>query len=597
MSRMGSIRGVRRAAVLASFTLTACWLSSSAAALTFTVQKTQTPAVPVVGFPIVYRIDVTNTGAEAITSLCLTDTISPVISSPVTDQPAAFGAPVVTSIAGSGTKFIWCSASLSMTTSMTYTFTITGIVAPTCFPAHVSNTAFVNASGAVTSGHVLSNPVGFTQAPPTTAITAVMRLTPAAPLIGSPMTYAIDVTNTGGATLSDFIVVDTISPLVMPPFTTDEPAAVGAPVITSVASGTRFVWSSASINFTPTQVLTLTITGICGSTGVPSAVSNTAYAYADGACAAIGVFTNNAVFAAMTAAIAPPGASTTIYAAPAGSILVSYLPATAGTYPISAYQVFRATCAACSYGQIGSAPSPATIYLDATPLPGSTYYFEVRAVDTMGVPGAFGRTVTGRATDPPGAPNSLTATASSVQIVLAWSAALAGTYPVSAYQVFQRINCTACAPTQTFTTTLTGYTDTTIGTIGWYYYQVQAIDTAGNVGPVGPTASALIGPVMSVWETSEPPTAKAGDTVDYRISFSNYGDTTAWSVVIATMAGSFHDRKSGGVPPPPSFFVEGGYGAITATWSRDAGTWFSTTDTGLPEPFYLRWIFSHVGSH
>ena len=67
------------------------------------VVKNQTPATLRIGELVTYQIVVTNTGAATLESLVVIDTVSPVLTGVIVDQPAGIAAPVVTSIAG-GTR-------------------------------------------------------------------------------------------------------------------------------------------------------------------------------------------------------------------------------------------------------------------------------------------------------------------------------------------------------------------------------------------------------------------------------------------------------------------------------------------------------------
>lgn len=134
----------------------------------------------------------------------------------------------------------------------------------------------------LTAGHAQgANPANFAVTvsmiqPP--ALTATKYQSPAAPGIGSPVTYAIVVRNSGTATVTGLTVVDTVSPVIVPPYVTDQPAGmtlVGGPL--SVAGGTRFEWSGGSLAFGPGQTFTFTITGAVGLVCVPTAISNTAW--------------------------------------------------------------------------------------------------------------------------------------------------------------------------------------------------------------------------------------------------------------------------------------------------------------------------------
>jgi fibronectin type 3 domain-containing protein len=79
-------------------------------------------------------------------------------------------------------------------------------------------------------------------------------------------------------------------------------------------------------------------------------------------------------------------------------------------------------------------------------------------------------------TTPPSPPGNLTATTSSTQINLSWTAAT-DNVGVTGYKVFRNSSATALA---TLPGTATGYTDNTVKPGTSYSYQVTALDAAGN---------------------------------------------------------------------------------------------------------------------
>jgi uncharacterized repeat protein (TIGR01451 family) len=109
--------------------------------------------------------------------------------------------------------------------------------------------------------------------------------------IGESVTYQIVVTNTGMATLTDVAIVDTISPVVTGA-ATEQPAGFGAPVVSQVAGGTRYVWSGSGLTFYPGNSLTFTVTGTIGSLSTDTVISNTAYAWVASVCYDISKLSN-----------------------------------------------------------------------------------------------------------------------------------------------------------------------------------------------------------------------------------------------------------------------------------------------------------------
>src|SRR6185436_10749131 len=100
------------------------------------------------------------------------------------------------------------------------------------------------------------------------------------------------VTNTGGTTIDNLTLVDTVSPVVVNQSVT-LPAGGFAQAIANVASGTRYVWSVGSgLNFTPGSVLTFQVDGAIGLVCAATPVDNTAMANGGTACAPLSVVSN-----------------------------------------------------------------------------------------------------------------------------------------------------------------------------------------------------------------------------------------------------------------------------------------------------------------
>ncbi|MEK7477648.1 MAG: hypothetical protein AAB152_18670 [Candidatus Coatesbacteria bacterium] len=266
-----------------------------------TIVKTQTPASPGTGSPVTYRIVVANSGDATITSLTVTDTISPVVTAAAGDQPAGFGAASVTN-SSSGTLFGWNSAAANLGPGKSFTFTITGVVGPICVQTAVSNTAYATGTSACSATVVSTSPSpGFVLSAPVMDFTVTKQVTGTA-AVGLPVTYTITVANTGEVTIQNLTVVDTVSAVVAGP-AAGTPPGWAAPVVTSVVSGTRFVWTGAGLVLGPGTSTTFTIAGTYGVVGNPTQVSNTAYATGGISCAQVMHYSNT-----VGALILPPAA-------------------------------------------------------------------------------------------------------------------------------------------------------------------------------------------------------------------------------------------------------------------------------------------------
>jgi len=130
-----------------------------------TVVKTQSPVSPSMGEPVTYSIVVTNTGVTTINDLIVVDTVSPVVTGVVLDQPAGFTALVPVQVAG-GTRYEWTGSGLFMTPGVSFTFTITGTVGSVSAPTTVNNAAWLSTSDVCGSIQIMTNATSFSLAPP-----------------------------------------------------------------------------------------------------------------------------------------------------------------------------------------------------------------------------------------------------------------------------------------------------------------------------------------------------------------------------------------------------------------------------------------------
>ncbi len=259
-----------------------------------TVAATQTPASPVIGSPVTYRIVVTNTGAGTITDLTITDTVSPVVAVPVGDQPVGFAAPTVTGGA-SVTRFVWSRSGFTMNPGTAFTFTISGTVGTVCATVGVGNTVFLTAGSVCTATSLQSNATGFSLTLPTISF-AVTKQQVAPAGIGSPVVYRVIIQNTSSTTVTNLVVTDTVSPVIMSA-SAMEPAGFPTPIVASIASGTNFFWSAGGIQFFPNAVWTFTISGTAGAVCVGTTVSNTAFMSGGDSCVQSSAYSNAVAFA------------------------------------------------------------------------------------------------------------------------------------------------------------------------------------------------------------------------------------------------------------------------------------------------------------
>jgi len=299
--------------------------------------KKLVPANPTIGGPATWQIVVTNTGSDTVTALTVVDTVSPLLVNVTTSQPAAMGLPTLAAVPG-GTRYEWSQTGLSVSPGKSLTFTITGNVAPVCAPTVLSNTAFVVAAGCCATAEVLSNAAGALIQPALFSFTVLKAQTGGT--AAGPIQYRIVVTNTGAAVIDSLVIVDTVSPAVQA-VTTYQPGLFAAPVVTQVASGTRYIWSGTGLALGPSMTFTFTVSGTVGAACAPVAVSNTAFVIAQTWCEQLIAFSNGVGSVVQPPVLSVTTAQTVTPAAPGTGVPVTFriVVTNTGTGPITTLSV------------------------------------------------------------------------------------------------------------------------------------------------------------------------------------------------------------------------------------------------------------------
>ncbi|MEK7767340.1 MAG: hypothetical protein AAB368_14005, partial [bacterium] len=271
----------------------------------------------------------------------------------------------------------WSATGLGLAPGASLTFTITGALGLVCAPSTVSDTAFVAGGIACSRLTAQSNAVGAALAPHLTSVVLRQTQTPpdgTALVPGSPVTYRIDVTNTGTATITRLVVDDTVPALIAWSAVTAQPAAFAAPTVTPVGgppSASRYEWSASSLAFAPGQTYTFTVTGQVGTVCGGGGGSATAWAAATGPCSTTVLTTPGAGFTvtgptaslAVALGVSPatpvaPGAITfTIVVTNTGADTITAL-AISDTLPAQvAYDGVQSNTAGLAFAQAGAVVS------------------------------------------------------------------------------------------------------------------------------------------------------------------------------------------------------------------------------------------------
>ena len=173
-------------------------------------------------------------------------------------------------------------------------------------------------------------------------------------------------------------------------------------------------------------------------------------------------------YTAAAAPASPTGLAVT--ATGANSVSLSWNASTGS--PIT-YNVKRSTTSGGTYTTVGTTTAPTTNYTDSV-VGGSTYYYEVSAVNVGGESTNSSYVSASPTLGAPSAPAGLSASASDAQVSLSWTASVAAT----GYNV--KRSTTNGLEVTIATAGTTSYTDSTVANGTTYYYEVSATNSVGE---------------------------------------------------------------------------------------------------------------------
>jgi fibronectin type 3 domain-containing protein len=267
-----------------------------------------------------------------------------------------------------------------------------------------------------------------------------------------------------------------------------------------VAVSSYNVWRSTSSG--GESLLNSGVSGTSFSDG--SALNGITYFYKVAAVNSVGPgpLSNEASATPATVPTAPQNLTAT---AGNASVALSWsAPASNGGAAVSSYNVLRATTSGAettlSTGVSG------TSFTDTTVSNGTTYCYEVRAVNSAGQGAVSNEASATPAPTAPSAPQNLTAGAGNASVALSWTApASNGGAAVSSYNVL-RSTISGAETTLTTGVSGTGYTDITVSNGSTYYYKVTAVNSAGpgaasneaSATPQVPASAAYVRRIASV---------------------------------------------------------------------------------------------------
>jgi fibronectin type 3 domain-containing protein len=193
-----------------------------------------------------------------------------------------------------------------------------------------------------------------------------------------------------------------------------------------------------------------------------------------------------------TAPSAPTSLSATLTA---GKVALTWnAPSTNGGSAITSYSIYRGTSAG---SESALATSTSLSYTDSNVAAGTTYYYVVKAVNSVSTSAASNEASCTIPSVAPSAPTSLSATLTAGKVALTWNApSSSGSSPITSYSVYRGTNSALTNQVLIGTSSTTGYSDM-ISSEGTYYYTVKAVS---SVGPSAPSTSisVVIKPAVTV---------------------------------------------------------------------------------------------------
>src|SRR5713226_8043158 len=286
--------------------------------------------------------------------------------------------------------------------------------------------------------------------------------------------------------------------------------------------------------------------GVFGTAFTDSTVSNgTTYFYKVAAVNSVGPgpLSNEA---SATPATVPSAPQNLVASAGNGSVSLSWTaPASNGGAAVTSYNVLRSTSSGAesslSSGVVG------TTFTDSTVSNGTTYFYKVAAVNSVG-PGPLSNEASATPTAAPtvpSAPQNLTASAGNASVLLSWAApASNGGAPVGSYNVW-RSTSSGTESLLTSGVVGTSYTDSSALNGITYFYKVAAVNSVGP-GPLSNEASATPATVPSAPQNLVASAGNGSVSLSWTAPASNGGaPVTSYNVLRSTTSGAETALSSG----------------------------------------------------
>jgi len=199
-------------------------------------------------------------------------------------------------------------------------------------------------------------------------------------------------------------------------------------------------------------------------------------------------------------------------------------PVSNGGSAITGYNVYRGTSAGTE--TLLTTVGPVLAFTDGDVTPGTTYFYEVSAVNVVGE-GPKSTEASATLATAPTTPRSLAAAAGLNEATLTWAAPVSdGGSPITGYKVYRATSAGAETLLSTVGVVLS-YTDPGLTSGQAYYYEVSAVNAVGE----GPKSN----------EASATPTAPP-DTTPPTITITSPANNTEVSSTIVTVSGTAADN-------------------------------------------------------
>jgi len=248
---------------------------------------------------------------------------------------------------------------------------------------------------------------------------------------------------------------------------------------------------------------------------------------------------------------------------------------------VTGYEIFRGGSLLTTVGSV-------TAYSDMTVLAGTTYSYQVRALDAANHRSTFSNTATVEVTDAqaPTAPTNLAQTAVAYNRVdLSWTAST-DNVAVTNYEIYRGGVLVGTVGA------VTTYADTTVAPGITYAYQVKARDLAGNrsgfsntLNTTTPQQVVTLTPVADAKVQEANPTTNYGTATALRVDAGSSSDVESYLMFSASgLAGSLRHATlrvwaSSGTVDGPAVFTSGtSWTETTINWSNRPGPTSIATD-------------------